>query len=364
MSEFVVVGAGFAGSVCARRVANAGHKVLVVDKRTHVGGNAYDCADPNGILIHPYGPHIFHTKSERVFAWLSRFTEWRTYEHRVRSCINGEYIPFPINRKTIEKLFGLKLSESQMRAWIEARREPRTEIKSSEDLVLSSVGRELCDLLFAGYTQKQWGMPLSALKPAVAARIPVRYNDDDRYFDDQFQCMPARGYEQLFLNLLDHPNIHVELGVDFFEQPKLRRRRPLIYTGRVDAFFDECYGPLPYRSLAFQHEHLAATPRFQETGTVNYPGSEPFTRITEFKHLTGQVHNGTSICREYATTSGEPYYPIPTQSNDDLFARYDVLVQRERDVIFVGRLAQYRYYNMDQVVAAALKATEAIDAAD
>lgn len=358
MKEFVVVGAGFAGAVCARRLADSGYRVLVIDKRTHIGGNAYDRNDENGLLIHPYGPHIFHTKSERIFNWLGRFTRWRPYEHRVRSWVNGKFIAFPINRVTIDQLFGLKLDERAMREWIDARRERRPVIETSEDLVLSSVGRELCDLLFAGYTQKQWGMPLAALKTTVAARIPVRYNDDDRYFDDQFQSMPADGYERLFRNLLDHPHIRIELGIDFLGDKKLRARRPLVYTGRIDSFFENCYGVLPYRSLVFEHLHLASTEWFQPTGTTNYPGPEPFTRITEFKHLTGQTHKGTSICREYPAAVGDPYYPIPTQANDELFARYDALAQSQRDVIFVGRLAQYRYYNMDQIVAAALKTTE------
>jgi UDP-galactopyranose mutase len=358
--EYLIVGAGFAGSVCARRLAEKGFAVRVVEKRSHIGGNAFDTFDKHGIRIHPYGPHIFHTKSERVFDWLSQYTEWRPYEHRVRSLANGKLVPFPINRQTINQLFDLDLDEQAIEAWLELRREHRDQIQTSEDLVLSSVGKELCDLLFAGYTTKQWGRPLSALKAAVAARIPVRFNDDDRYFDDQFQFMPAHGYERLFTNLLDHPKIRVELNTDYFASPALRKYRPVIYTGRVDLFFDECFGTLPYRSLEFKHQHITNLTRYQEVGTVNYPGDQPFTRITEFKHLTGQEHSGTSICIEYPTDVGDPYYPVPTKASDDLFARYDSLIAREKGAIFVGRLAQYRYYNMDQVIAAALKITERI----
>jgi UDP-galactopyranose mutase len=358
--EFLIVGAGFAGAVCARQLADAGHRAFVVDVRPHVGGNAYDCLDANGVLIHPYGPHIFHTNSQKIFDWLSRFTQWRPYEHRVLSKLDQQLVPFPINRTTIERLYGLSLDESGMREWMSARRVPIGTIVTSEDLVLSSVGAELGARLFAGYTQKQWGMPLSALKASVAARIPVRFNTDDRYFEDTHQFMPAAGYTAMFNNIFDHPNISIELGVDYFREPELRKRRPLIYTGRLDTFFESRLGVLPYRSLVFEHQHMPGVERFQESATVNYPGDEPYTRITEFKQITGQIHSGTSICKEYSSAQGDPYYPIPTAENDALFRQYDELARAQADVIFVGRLAQYRYYNMDQVVAAALKSMEVV----
>ena len=355
----LIVGAGFAGSVMARELAEAGCEVLVIDRRPHLGGNAYDEVDPHGVLIHPYGPHIFHTNSLRVFDWLSRFTAWRPYEHRVRSVVGGIAYPFPINRITLNRLYGLDLDEAGAAAWFARVREPRDPVRTSEDVVLASVGRDLYETFFLNYTRKQWGMEPSELKAGVAARIPVRCNDDDRYFTDTYQAMPRNGYAALFSNILDHPRIRVELGVDLAE---LRRRGRLlrwahtVYTGPIDAWFGYCHGRLPYRSLRFEHEHLPTTSQWQETGTWNYPNDHAFTRVTEFKHLTGQQNSGTSIVREYPQAVGDPYYPIPTEANEALYRRYASLAEREADVTFVGRLAQYRYYNMAQVVGAALAA--------
>jgi UDP-galactopyranose mutase len=357
ITETLIVGAGYAGSVVARELAGAGRRVLVVDKRPHIAGNAFDENDAHGILVHRYGPHIFHTNGERIVEFLSRFTEWRPYEHRVRSVVNGKLYPFPINRDTLNRLYGLDLDETGAAAFFERVREPRDPVTTSEDVVLNSVGRNLYEKFFLNYTRKQWGLDPSELKAGVAARIPVRTNTDDRYFTDTFQAMPKHGYTKMFEAMLDHPNISVELGVDFAD---VRRRgfRHIVYTGPIDAYFDHCYGALPYRSLRFEHEHLPAVERHQETGTVNYPNDHSFTRITEFKHLTGQTHSGTSIVREYPQDEGDPYYPVPRTENEHLFKRYEELAKKERDVTFVGRLAQYRYYNMDQVVGAALAAAK------
>lgn len=353
--DALVVGAGFAGATCAERLAAAGNRVLIIDKRPHIAGNAYDEMDAHGVLIHRYGPHIFHTNGKRIFEYLSRFTSWRFYEHRVRAIVDGRAYPIPINRTTINSLYGLDLDEAGVQQHLEAVREPRESVRTSEDVVLSGVGKDLCDKFFRGYTRKQWGLELSDLSAGVAARVPVRTNDDDRYFADTFQFMPAAGYTQMFARMLANPLIEVQLATDYFDIRELVRVGHTIYTGPIDVFYDHRFGQLPYRSLQFEHEHLAASEQYQEVGTVNYPNDHEYTRITEFKHLTGQVCAGTSIVREYPRAQGEPYYPIPRPENEAVFKRYQELANLEENVSFVGRLAQYRYYNMDQVVGAALK---------
>ena len=355
-STTLIVGAGYAGSVMARELADAGRHVHVIDKRPHIAGNAYDEMDEHGVLVHRYGPHIFHTKAKRIAEYLSRFTDWRPYEHRVRGVVDGVSYPFPINRDTLNRLYDLELDEAGAAAFFERVREPRDPVATSEDVVLNSVGRDLYEKFFLNYTRKQWGLDPSELKAGVAARIPVRTNTDDRYFTDSFQAMPLHGYTRMFEAILDHPNISVELAVDFADVREHGGFDHVVYTGPIDAYFEFRFGHLPYRSLRFEHEHLAVVDRFQETGTVNYPNDHDYTRITEFKHLTGQTHAGTSIVREYPQAEGDPYYPVPRAENEALFKRYDALAKAESGVTFVGRLAQYRYYNMDQVVGAALTA--------
>lgn len=359
-TDVLIAGAGFAGAVCAERFADSGKRVLVIEKRTHVGGNAFDEFDAHGVLVHRYGPHIFHTKSRAVFEYLSRFTEWLPYEHRVLAQVEGKLLPFPINRDTLNRLYGLTLDEPAATEFLEQVRQPRAAIRNSEDLVLSSVGSDLCEKFFRNYTRKQWGLDLSELSAGVAGRIPVRTNQDDRYFTDEYQFMPKEGYSALFRRLLDHKNISVELGVDFFRERSTIRAELTVYTGPLDVYFGSCLGPLPYRSLRFEHQHLSGTGQFQPVGQVNYPNDFDYTRITEFKHLTGQAHGGTSIMREYPQAEGDPYYPIPRPANETLAAQYRNLASAEKDVIFVGRLAQYRYLNMDQAVGAALKAAESV----
>lgn len=355
----LVVGAGYAGSVCARALAEAGLRVRVIDRRPHIAGNAYDEYDGNGILVHRYGPHIFHTNSQRVFDWLSRFTEWRDYEHRVLASVDGMLLPIPINRTTINRLYGLDLDEAGVAQYLERLREVRTPVRTSEDVVLGSVGRDLCEKFFRGYTRKQWGLDLSELSAGVAARIPTRTSDDDRYFADTYQAMPLNGYTRMFENILDHPCIEVLTDTPF-EPASATGALHVVYTGPIDAYFGCRYGPLPYRSLRFEHEYLPGVERHQPVGTVNYPNEHAYTRITEFKHLTGQSAPGTAIVREYPQAQGDPYYPVPRAENERLYQRYKALAEREAGVTFVGRLAQYRYYNMDQVVAAALKAAEKV----
>jgi UDP-galactopyranose mutase len=352
--DILVVGAGFAGAVIAERFASRGKSVLVLEKRSHIGGNAFDELDSAGVLIHRYGPHIFHTNAKHVEEYLSRFTEWRPYEHRVLSMVDSELYPIPINLQTINKLYGLSLDEAGLAAFLERIRKKRDPVLNSEDVVLNNVGEDLCNKFFRNYTRKQWGLELSELSPAVAGRIPVRSNNDDRYFTDKFQCMPAEGYTKMFERMLSHPNIRVETDTDFHSLSYKVNAGKVFYCGPIDAYFNFCYGRLPYRSLFFQHQHLEHQEQFQPVGTVNYPNDYEYTRITEFKHLTGQVHTGTSIVREFPRGHGDPYYPVPTSENHALYRRYKELADAESSTFFIGRLAEYRYYNMDQVVAAAL----------
>ena len=358
--DILVAGMGFAGVTSARALADGGFRVHLVDRRRHFGGNAFDEYDAHGVLVHPYGPHIFHTNAGRIVDFLSRFTEWRAYEHRVLAKVGEMLLPMPINRTTINRLYGLALDEPGIADFLARAREAREPIVTSEDVVLSSVGSDLCEKFFRGYTRKQWGHDLSELSAGVAARIPVRTNDDDRYFTDSYQCMPAEGYTAMFRRMLDHPLITYETGVEFESIRNVIPHRHLIHTGPIDAYFGFCFGPLPYRSLEFQHEHLPRCRAFQPTATVNYPNEGEYTRITEFKYLTGQVHEGTSIVREYPKADGEPFYPIPRRENEALYQRYKLRADACDNVTFVGRLAQYRYYDMDQVVGAALAAAKRI----
>jgi UDP-galactopyranose mutase len=334
--------------------------VLLIDKRPHIGGNAYDTFDRHGVLMHPYGPHIFHTNAMRVAEYLSQFTQWRPYEHHVLAKVGAKFVPIPINIDTVNRVYDLDLNEETIQAFYERVREPRAQIRTSEDVVINAVGRDLYEKFFRNYTRKQWGLDPSQLAASVAARIPTRTNHDDRYFTDSFQKMPLHGYTRMFRRMLDHRKIHVEVGVDFFAIQQKVRATHIVFTGPLDAYFDYCYGKLPYRSIRFEHEHLPNQDRYQPVGTVNFPNDYDFTRITEFKHLTGQQHAGTSIVREYPQQEGDPYYPIPRPENEFLLKKYQALAAKESNVTFVGRLGQYRYYNMDQCVGAALKAAEEI----
>jgi UDP-galactopyranose mutase len=350
--DYLVVGAGFAGSVLAERLANAGKRILLVDRRDHIGGNAYDHEDSSGILVHKYGPHIFHTNSDEVFAYLSRFTAWRPYEHRVLASVDGKCVPFPINLDTLKALYGVELDACGMEQFLAARAEPVAAVRTSEDVVVSKIGRELYEKFFRGYTRKQWGLDASQLDATVTARIPIRTDHDDRYFTDKHQAMPAEGYTAMFARMLDHPGIDIALNTDYADIDRSTYGET-IYTGPVDAFFGHRFGKLPYRSLEFKfEEHQAA--RFQPTGTVNYPNDHSYTRITEFKHLTGQESPRTTVCYEFPQAEGDPYYPIPTPENGELYARYKELAEATPGVHFAGRLGTYKYYNMDQVVAQAL----------
>ena len=351
--DYLIVGAGFAGSVLAERLASTGKRVLIVDRRPHIAGNAYDRYDDAGILIHPYGPHIFHTNSKQVFDYLSAFTKWRPYQHRVLSSVDGQKVPMPINLDTVNQLYGLQLTAAQLEDYFASVAEPVEQVRTSEDVVVSKVGRDLYNKFFRGYTRKQWGLDPSELDASVTARVPTRSNRDDRYFTDTYQAMPLHGYTRMFEAMLASPNISVLLNTDYRDVVDLLPWRHMIYTGPVDAFFDCRYGKLPYRSLEFEHVTLPQE-QLLEVGTVNYPNDYAYTRVSEFKHITGQKHEQTSVVYEYPRAEGDPYYPVPRPENAELYKRYAAETESLHNVTFVGRLATYRYYNMDQVVAQAL----------
>ncbi|MGH9941956.1 MAG: UDP-galactopyranose mutase [Pyrinomonadaceae bacterium] len=354
MFDYLIVGAGFAGSVLAERLANGSDKkVLICDKRPHIGGNAYDHYNDDGILVHKYGPHIFHTNSREVFEYLSRFTEWRSYQHRVQACVDGQLVPMPINLDTINKLYGLSLTSFEVEEFFSKVAEPCEQVRTSEDVVVSKVGRELYEKFFRNYTRKQWGLDPSELDASVTSRVPTRTNRDDRYFTDTYQAMPLHGFTRMFERMLDSPNIKIMLNCDYREIVRDIPFREMIYTGPVDSYFDYRYGKLPYRSLEFKHE-THHTETFQPAPVVNYPNEHLYTRITEFKYLTGQEHKQTSIVYEFPRAEGDPYYPVPRKENADLYAKYKALADQTPGVHFVGRLATYKYYNMDQIVAQAL----------
>jgi UDP-galactopyranose mutase len=353
MFDYLIVGCGFAGSVLGERLANDGKKVAIIDKRPHIAGNAYDRADNAGILIHQYGPHIFHTNSREVFDYLSRFTQWRQYEHRVLASVDGQMVPIPINLDTINKLYNLNLTSFELDAWFAERAEKIEVNKTSEDVVVGKVGRELYEKFFRGYTRKQWGLDPSELDASVTARVPTRTNRDDRYFTDNYQAMPLHGFTRMFENMLDHPNITVMLNCDYREAREWLPHRHLIFTGPIDEFYDFRFGPLPYRSIDFKFE-THDREWYQKAPVINYPNDYAYTRITEFKYLTGQQHHKTSIVYEFPTAEGDPYYPIPNPANAIQYKQYQELGQEEKNVTFAGRLGTYRYYNMDQVVAQAL----------
>ena len=361
--DALVVGAGFAGSVCARRMAeDYGHRVLVIDRRPHVAGNAHDAPDEHGVLIHTYGPHIFHTNAPSVSRFLSRFTEWRPYEHRVWAEVDGRIVPLPINRTTVEALHRIQFpDEDATAAYLASLAEPRDELTTSEDVVVAKVGRDLYERLFRGYTLKHWGLDPGELDASVCRRLPVRFDHDDRYFGDAFQMMPADGFTSMFERMLDHPEHrasprhrvrgHPQRGRD----PTCRVDRPDRRVLRLPA------GHPPYRSLQFERE-TRATPGgrlVQPVAVINYPNERIlFTRVTEFRHLTGQVSEFSTLTYDYPTAEGDPYYPVPRPENRDMYRRYEALAADRPDVLFVGRLARYQYLNMDQVVAQALVAVD------
>lgn len=352
--DFVIVGAGFAGCVLGERLASvANKKVLIIEKRDHIAGNAYDYYDSNNILTHKYGPHIFHTNSHEVFEYLSRFTEWRAFKLKVLASVQGMLLPIPINLTTVNRLYNKTFNSEELQQYFDEIKEYIPVVQNSEQAVVSQVGRDLYNNFYKGYTKKQWGIDASQLDKSVTSRIPVRTNTDDHYFSDTYQCMPLNGYTRMFKEMLNHENITLSLNTNFSEVKNEIKYKHLIYTGSIDEYFNYCHGKLPYRSLKFEHEILNI-PRFQPVAIVTYPNDYTYTRITEHKHLTGQTCDKTKITYEFPTSDGDPYYPIPNPKNAELYNRYKALAGTLPNVHFVGRLGSYRYYNMDQVVAQAL----------
>ncbi len=358
MYDYLIVGAGFTGCILAERISNIlGRQVLIVELRNHIGGNAYDYYNEDAILVHKYGPHLFHTNSKKMFDYLSQFTKWNLFELRVTANIDGRKVPIPINLDTINELYGFNFSEQDLKKFFESIAEPIDTLNNSEDVIVSKVGRELYDKFYKNYTKKQWDLYPSELDGSVCSRIPVRTNRDNRYFPDKYQVIPKYGYTNMFAKMIDHPKIHLILQTDYREIRELIPYKRLIYTGPIDAYFDYKFGKLPYRSLKFSFETFDRE-CYQDTAIVNYPNEYDFTRITEFKHLTGQLHPKTTIAYEYPSAVGEPYYPVPRAENFELYYKYKAEADKLTNVWFAGRLGSYRYYNMDQVVAQALNLFE------
>ncbi|HEB75425.1 MAG TPA: UDP-galactopyranose mutase [Nitrospirae bacterium] len=357
--DYLIVGAGFAGCTLAERLATQlGKTVLVVERRDHIGGNAYDYYNEDGILVQKYGPHIFHTDSEAVWKYLSRFTRWNGYVHRVLAVVRGKEVYLPINLDTMERLYDRSFTPEELERFFERHRVRVDEIRNSRDVVVSQVGEELYELFFKNYTKKQWGLYPEELAPEVTKRLPVRFNRDTRYFTDRFQGIPSDGFTRMFERMLDNSNINpVLLNTDYRDIVDSVRFDKLVYTGPIDYYFDYKYGRLPYRSLDFKFVTLDKE-RHQNAGVVNYPNEHDYTRVTEFKHFYMQKHPKTTICYEYPTAEGDPYYPIPKPEFEEIYLKYKREADKLGSVYFIGRLAQYKYLNMDQVVAGALELFE------
>lgn len=357
---YVIVGAGIAGITVAERLAQKyDQPILLIEKRNHIGGNIYDCYNEAGILIHQYGPHIFHTNHKHVYDYLSQFTEWNDFQHRVLTYVDGNLLPMPISLETLNQLYHLNLSVEEMAEFIEQRCVKIDSIQTSEDVALSKAGCDIYEKFFKNYTMKQWGCDPSELDPSVISRIPFRFNRDTRYFADRYQGMPKHGYTKMCEAMLQHKNIHVLLQCDFRDIQKDITYDKLIYTGPADEFYDYKFGELLYRSLEFKFE-THDKEMYQQAPVVNYPNDYDYTRITEFKQLTWQKHDKTTIVKEFPCFGKEPYYPYPTKEWKDKFALYKEMMDREKNVYFIGRLAEYQYYNMDAIVDKALKLAESL----
>ncbi|MBF4507725.1 UDP-galactopyranose mutase [Flavobacterium sp. JLP] len=357
--DILIIGAGISGAVLAEKYASIGKKVLIIEKRNHIAGNCYDYIDDNGILVSKYGAHLFHTNEESVWEYVNQFSEWYPWEHKVIARVDEKTVPIPVNITTVNQLFETKIeSEEEMGNWLEQNRTPIEKPSNGEEAVLNRVGPVLYEKMFKHYTKKQWDKYPAELDASVLERIPVRHNYDDRYFSDKYQALPKGGYTQLFENILSHPNIEILLETDYFDvKEEYKGYEKLFYTGPVDRFFDFKHSmteKLEYRSINFVSETFDAA-LFQENSVVNYPGTEvDFTRIIEYKHFGNQVSDKTTVVREFTVDEGEPYYPVPNPRNQEIYAKYKAEAEKLIDVHFVGRLANYKYFNMDQAFKNAL----------
>ena len=357
--DILIIGAGISGSVLAERYASIGKKVLIIEKRNHIAGNCYDYRDENGILVSKYGAHLFHTNDDEVWKYVNQFSDWYPWEHKVVARVGDKTVPIPVNITTVNTLFNTHITnEEEMKTWLEEHRSPIAKPSNGEEAVLSRVGPVLYEKMFRHYTKKQWDKYPSELDASVLDRIPVRTNYDDRYFSDTYQALPKGGYTQLFEKILNHPNIEVLLETDYFDvKDEYSNYEKLFYTGPVDRFFEFKHSlleKLEYRSINFVSETID-TEFFQENSVVNYPGTEvDFTRIVEYKHFGNQKSDKTTIVKEFTVDEGEPYYPVPNPRNQEIYARYKAEADKLTDVYFVGRLANYKYFNMDQAFKNAL----------
>lgn len=358
--KYLVVGAGLSGLTVAERIASRTKEtVLVIEKRDHIGGNCYDSYNEDRILIQNYGPHTFHTSNQRVFDYLSQFTEWREYEHHVLSFVDGKFVPFPICLKTINELYGLSLTSEEMHQFIDSRKVNIKEIRNSEDFVLSQVGVELYEKFFKNFTIKQWGVSPKELDKSVISRLPFRYNNDTRYFTDPYQGQPKNGYTAMFRNMINNPNLKIMLNTSYQEIARKINFDTLIYTGPIDEYYNYQFGNLMYRSIRLEFETYDVE-SYQPGPSTRYPNDYEYTRVTEFKKMTGQKSDKTTILKEFPCFGGDPFYPYPTRDNKELYEKYYSLAQKEKNVFFVGRLGEYKYYNMDKVVERALNFVDAI----
>ncbi|MFZ8831620.1 MAG: UDP-galactopyranose mutase [Thermodesulfobacteriaceae bacterium] len=378
MFEFIVVGSGFAGSVIAERIANVlNRKVLIIEKRNHIGGNCYDYRDENNIIVHKYGPHLFHTDYKEVFDYLSNFTDWHIYHHKVLAFVDGKKIPLPFNLNSIYEVFPQELAKRLEVKLIEkygyGTKIPILELLKEEDQDLKFLANYVYEKIYKNYTMKQWGLKPEEISPQVTARVPIYVSRDNRYFTDKYQVIPKDGYTKIFERMLNHPNIKIMLNTDFkevisidFENKKIyflgqEFKGKLIFTGMIDELFNFKYGFLPYRSLDLRFETIEQE-YYQEAPVVNYPNDYDFTRITEFKHIHPVKSDKTTILKEYPKAYQPnvdiPYYPVFTKENQELYNKYKEEADKFENLVLVGRLAEYRYYDMDDVVKRALEVFE------
>ena len=362
--DIICIGAGISGATLAERYASLGKKVLVLEKRDHIGGNCYDFVNDAGILISLYGPHFFHTEYEDVWQYVQKFAKWNSYKHKVLAQVGEKLVPVPVNIETVNILFNLNIkNEAEMKTWLEKNQVKVKNVKNSKNAAEARVGKKLFKLLFENYTKKQWGLSAAELAPEVLSRIPVRTNFEDRYFTDKYQALPVGGYTKLFEKMLSHPNITVRVNADYFDLKKkgsLPTFKKLFYTGPIDQFFAHTDSPaqtadkLQYRSLRFEYETLDQE-YYQKNSVINFPGKGvPYTRIVEYKHLSNQENSKTTIVKEYGSDEGEPFYPVPNKKNQAIYEKYRAKSEKLKDIYFVGRLANYKYFNMDQAFKNAL----------